>query len=102
MTYIFGKLLNKKKCVHVSLVSIFGLGKYQTKILCNICNIGLNCKIMDLSQNQIIDICKKIDQKKFLIESQLKNIVKSDIKRLINIRCFRGFFHQKTNNVSKK
>lgn len=102
MIYIFGKFLNKKKRVHIALKSIYGLGYFQIKVLCNKCNIGLNFKIKDLSQTQIINICKKIDQNKFFIESQLKNIIQSDIKRLITINCFRGFFHRKAKNVSKK
>lgn len=102
MVYIFGKFLNKKKLVFVALRSVYGLGSFQTKIICNKCDIGFNCKVKDLSQTQIVNICKKIDQNKILIESQLKNVVKSDIRRLIAIKCFRGFFHKKLKNVSKK
>lgn len=102
MVYIFGKLLNKKKSVHFGLNLIYGLGLFQVKVICNYCNIGLNCKIKDLSQNQIISICKKIDQKNLLIESLLRNIIKNEIKRLIMIKSFKGFFHKKKNNAVKK
>jgi ribosomal protein S13 len=102
MVYIFGKLLNKKKLVRIALKSVFGLGLFQIKLLCNKCHIGLNCKIKDLSQTQIVNICRKIDQNKLLIESHLKNIIRSDITRLITIKSFRGFFHKKLKNVSKK
>ena len=95
MIYIFGKFLNKKKRVQVALTSIYGLGYFQAKLLCNKCNIGYNCKIKELSQTQIINVCKKIDQDKLFIESQLKNILRSDIKQLITIKCFRGFFNKK-------
>ncbi len=102
MVYLFGKFLNKKKRINIALVSVFGLNFYQIKILCNKCNFGYNCKIIDLSQNQILEICKKIDQNKLLVESQLRNLIKLDIKRLIVIKCFRGFFHRKVQNVGKK
>lgn len=102
MVYIFGKFLNKKKLVYIALRSIYGLGNFQIKILCNKCHIGFNCKIKDLSQTQIINICKKIDQNKLFIESQLRNIIRSDIKRLINIKCFRSLLHRNLKNASKK
>lgn len=102
MVYIFGKSLNKKKLVCIALKSIYGLGNFQVKILCNKCHIGFDCKVKDLSQTQVINICKKIDQNKLLIESQLKNTIRLDIKRLITMKCFRSLFHKKLKDVSKK
>nr|NP_066480.1 ribosomal protein S13 [Rhodomonas salina]AAG17751.1 ribosomal protein S13 [Rhodomonas salina] len=102
MVRIFEKFLNRKKLVFVALRSIFGLGSFQIRLLCNKCDIGSNCKVEHLSQGQVINICKKIDQNKLFVESQLKSIVKFDIKRLIMVNCFRGFFHKKLRGVNKK
>ena len=93
--YIFGKFLKKNKNIHFALKAIYGLGNFQIKILCNKSQIGFNCKINQLSQNQVILLCRIIEQKKFLVESQLKNIVNSDVNRLIHIRCFSYRFYNK-------
>jgi len=105
MVYIFGKLLDKKKSVHYGLGLIYGLGLFQIKVICNYSNIGFDCKISELSQAQIINICKKIDKQNLFIESFLRNMIKTEIKRLIMIKSFRGFFHEKKKkkeNVGKK
>nr|YP_009476658.1 ribosomal protein S13 [Storeatula sp. CCMP1868]AVM81151.1 ribosomal protein S13 [Storeatula sp. CCMP1868] len=102
MVYIFGKLLNRKKKIYVALKMVYGLGLFQSNILCNKCQIGFDCKVKNLTQTQIINLCKVVDQNKLLVESHLRNIIESDIARLIVIKCFRSFFHRKLKYGNKK
>ena len=58
MVQIFGKILSNKKKVNVALQNISGLNNCQIMSLCNELNVGLDCKITDLSQSHIIKLLK--------------------------------------------
>ena len=90
MVQLFGKILNNRKQVHVSLKNISGLNGHQIKSICNELNIGLDCKITDLSQSYIIRLLKLLEKKNLLIETSLKSDVQLNMKRLIDIKSYRG------------
>ena len=90
MVQLFGKMLNNRKQVHVSLKNISGLNDHQIKSICNELNIGLDCKITDLSQSYIIRLLKLLETKNLLIETSLKSDVQLNMKRLIDIKSYRG------------
>jgi small subunit ribosomal protein S13 len=90
MVQLFGKMLNNRKQVHVSLKNISGLNDHQIKSICNELNIGLDCKITDLSQSYIIRLLKLLEKKNLLIETSLKSDVQLNMKRLIDIKSHRG------------
>ena len=56
-------------------------------------NIGLNCRIKDLSQTNIIKIIKWVEKNKIVIESALKQKIISDINKLKYIKTYRGLRH---------
>ena len=58
MVQIFGKIISNKKKVNVALQNISGLNNCQITNLCNELNVGLDCKITDLSQSHIIKLLK--------------------------------------------
>ena len=64
MVQIFGKVMNNRKQVHVALKKISGVSDYQLKAICNELNIGLDCKISDLSQFLYHKIVKGVRSKK--------------------------------------
>ncbi|MEY3435287.1 MAG: Ribosomal protein [Pseudomonadota bacterium] len=97
MVQIFGKILSNKKKVNVELKNISGLNNHQIKNICNELNIGLDCRINDLSQAYIIRLLKLFEKKNLLIETSLKKEVQLNIKRLIEIKSHRGL-----NSIRKK
>jgi ribosomal protein S13 len=90
MVQVFGKILNNKKQVYVALKNINGLNIFLIKNICNELNIGLDCKISDLSQSYIIKLLKLLETKNILVEVLLKKDIHSDIKRLVEIKSHRG------------
>ena len=90
MVQIFGKILNNKKQVHFALKDISGLKIYLIKNICNELNIGLDCKVSDLSQFYIIKLLKLLEKNKILVETLLKKDIHSDIKRLVEIKSHKG------------
>jgi len=102
MVQIFGKILNNKKQVHFALKDISGLKIYLIKNICNELNIGLDCKVSDLSQFYIIKLLKLLEKNKILVETLLKKDIHSDIKRLVDIKSHRGLKFIRKKLFSKK
>lgn len=90
MVQVFGKILNNRKQVHAALKNISGLNIFLIKNTCNELNIGLDCKISDLSQFYIIKLLKLLETKNILVEALLKKNTHSDIKRLVEIKSHKG------------
>ena len=70
MVQIFGKVMNNRKQVHVALKKISGVSDHQLKAICNELNIGLDCKINDLSQSYIIRLLKVLEAKNLFVENK--------------------------------
>ena len=93
MVYILNvNLKNSSKVLH-SLAKIYGFGLHLTCLMLNDLNIGLNCRIKDLSQTNIIKIIKWVEKNKIVIESALKQKIISDINKLKYIKTYRGLRH---------
>ena len=102
MVQIFGKVMNNRKQVHVALKKISGVSDHQLKAICNELNIGLDCKISDLSQLYIIRLLKVLEAKNLFVETSLKKEVQSNIKRLVEIKSYRGLKSIRKKSNSKK
>lgn len=90
MVQIFGKVLSNKKRVNTALQNISGLNNHHIEKICNELNIGLDCKITDLSQSHIIKLLKLLEKHDLLIEASLKKNTQTNAKRLIEIKSHRG------------
>jgi len=102
MVQIFGKVLSNKKRVDTALKNISGLNNHQIEKVCNELNIGLDCKITDLSQSHIIKLLKLLERNNLLIETSLKKDTQANSKRLIEIKSHRGLRFVRKRSSSKK
>lgn len=93
MVYILNVNLKNSSKVLYSLAKIYGFGLHLTCLMLNDLNIGLNCRIKDLSQTNIIKIIKWVEKNKIVIESALKQKIISDINKLKYIKTYRGLRH---------
>jgi len=101
MVQIFGKTLDKKKHVFRGLKDIYGFNKFQIYLLCSKLNIGVDCRIKDLSQIHVVKLLKQIEIFNLDIEINLKRNKQSAIKRLVDIKSSRGMRHIKKKNSKK-
>lgn len=90
---LLGINLNKKKAAFVALTSIYGIGQKTSKNLLTKLNIEYSKKIENLSQQEESLIRQELEKSSMLIEGHLKKFEKLNIKRLIDIQCFRGKRH---------
>ena len=93
MARIAGVDIPNDKRVVISLTYIYGIGKPTAQKVLKECEIDENIRVKDLSDEQMNAIRKAIDQIK--VEGDLRREVQLNIKRLMEIGCYRGIRHRK-------
>ena len=93
MARIAGVDLPNNKRGEVGLTYIFGIGRSSSRKILNELGIDLNIKVKDWNDDQITAIRTKIANE-FKIEGELRSAVQMNIKRLMDIGCYRGIRHR--------
>jgi len=93
MPRIAGVDIPEKKRIEISLQYIYGVGKDISKKILTEAEIDFNTKSSELSESDIARIRDIIDSK-FMVEGDLRREVQSNIKRLVEIGCYRGIRHR--------
>lgn len=92
-TRIAGVILPSGKHSEIALTYIYGIGKTTSQKVLDEVKIERTRKIDDLSETELDLIRDKL--KEFIVEGDLRRLVSGNIKRLQEIRCYRGIRHQK-------
>lgn len=93
MARIAGIDLPKNKRVDVALRHIFGIGPARASLICVGTGIDPAKRVSELSDEEVALITKFIDQN-FKVEGALRAEITNNIKRLIDIKCWRGLRHK--------
>ncbi|VWL85301.1 30S ribosomal protein S13 [Oceanivirga miroungae] len=92
MARIAGVDIPKNKRVEISLTYIFGIGKSLSNEILKRAEVNRDTKVMDLSEDELGRIRKLIDEYK--VEGELRKEIRLNIKRLTDIKCYRGLRHR--------
>ena len=92
MARIAGVDLPRDKRVIIGLTYIFGIGKQTSAKILATTGIDESIRIKDLSEEQVNLLRKEIDNN-YTVEGDLKREISLNIKRLRDIRCYRGLRH---------
>jgi len=90
---IAGIDLPKDKPIWVALQSIYGIGTTSSQRILAAIGIDPGLRVKDLSEEQVGQIRDVID-KQYKVEGDLRREVQSNIRRLIEISCYRGTRHR--------
>jgi small subunit ribosomal protein S13 len=82
------------KHIEVSLTYIFGLGRASARKICEATKIDPNKKINDLSNEELAEL-RKIIENDYKVEGRLRSETALNIKRLMDIGCYRGLRHRR-------
>lgn len=93
MARIVGIDIPNNKRVVVSLTYIYGIGNSLARVLCKNAKINENTRVKDLKEEDLVNIRNEI--KKFHVEGDLRRDNALNIKRLMEINCYRGIRHKK-------
>ncbi len=93
MARIVGVNIPDNKHISISLTYIFGIGKSTALKICEQCSIEPDLKVSDLTEEQLESIRSAISN--LTVEGDLRRIVTMNIKRLMDLGCYRGQRHRK-------
>ncbi len=82
------------KNVDISLTYIFGIGRSSAKKICEFAGIDPYRHMNDLSSEEV-NILRKIIESDYKVEGRLRTEISLNIKRLMDIGCYRGLRHRK-------
>jgi len=94
MPRIAGVNIPENKRIEIALTYIYGIGRVLSNKILRELKINRNIRAKDLSSDQIAVIQRAIDQN-YQVEGNLRQLVKTNIKRLKDVRCYRGIRHIK-------
>jgi len=94
MARIAGVDLPRDKRVEIALTYIFGIGKTTSQKLLASAGINPDTRVRDLTEDELARIREGID-KTLKVEGDLRREIALNIKRLIEIGCYRGVRHRR-------
>lgn len=94
MARIAGVNIPSSKKLEIGLTYIYGIGRKTAKDICNMTGISSDLKVSELDESQVIHLRETIE-KTYLVEGDLRREVNTNIKRLVDIGCYRGLRHRK-------
>jgi len=94
MPRIKGVDIPNEKRIEIALTYIEGIGLTTSRKILNITKINPDKRAKDLTDTEIAEINSAISSLEIPIEGELRRIVNSDIRRLKEIKSYRGLRHQ--------
>jgi len=93
MARIAGINIPPHQHTEIGLTAIYGIGRARARKICDSCGIDYSKKIKDLDDKDLEKIREVLGQ--FTLEGDLRREVTMNIKRLMDISCYRGFRHRR-------
>ncbi len=93
MARIAGVNIPDHKHVVIALTAIYGIGKTTSLKLCATLDINPSAKVSQLSDAQLESL--RVEIAKMTVEGDLRRVVTMNIKRLMDLGCYRGLRHRR-------
>jgi small subunit ribosomal protein S13 len=93
MARVAGVEIPNDKRLWISLLSIYGIGEKTSKKICEEVNIDSNIYVKDLNEAQL-DLVRAYIDKNYQVEGELRQKIFREIKRLKDIKSYRGTRHK--------
>jgi small subunit ribosomal protein S13 len=95
MARVAGVDLPPNKRAEIGLTYIYGIGRSRSAAILNEAQVNLDTRIRDLSEDELSRI-RSILEAQGEIEGDLRKRIQMDIKRLMDIGCYRGLRHRRS------
>jgi small subunit ribosomal protein S13 len=93
MARIAGVNIPNHQHAEVALTAIYGIGRSRSRAICVAAGVKGSTKIKDLSDNDMEKLREQVA--KFTVEGDLRREVSMNIKRLMDLGCYRGTRHRR-------
>lgn len=94
MARIAGVNVPDGKRVSIALTYITGIGRTKAREICDACGIDRTNRMNSLSEDDLNKIRQEIESGKYLIEGDLRREISMNIKRLMDMKSYRGLRHR--------
>jgi small subunit ribosomal protein S13 len=91
---IAGVDLPRDKRVEVALTYVHGVGRPRSRQVLTACGVGVDTKVRDLTEEELGRIRERLEND-YVLEGDLRREVQANIKRLMEIGCYRGLRHRR-------
>ena len=95
MARIAGVDLPKEKRVEIGLTYVYGIGRKSANDILAKAGVNPDTRVKDLTDDEEAKIREVIDRDGYMVEGDLRRMVALNIKRLVEINCYRGQRHRK-------
>jgi small subunit ribosomal protein S13 len=95
MARVAGVDLPRNKRMEIALTYIYGIGKHQSKIILDAVGISADKRSDELDDNESRRIRETIEKLEIKIEGDLRREIGLNIKRLMDLGCYRGLRHRR-------
>ncbi len=93
MARIAGVDIPRNKRVEIALTYIFGIGRKTSNEILEKAKVNPDTRVKDLTEEEVGKL-RNIIEKDYKVEGELRKEIRLNIKRLIDIRCYRGLRHK--------
>ncbi|MDQ5896067.1 MAG: small subunit ribosomal protein [Pseudomonadota bacterium] len=93
MARIAGINIPPHKHAEIGLTAIYGIGRTTAQKICSTCGIPFDKKVKDLTDSDLEKIREEVGR--MTIEGDLRREISINIKRLMDLGCYRGFRHRR-------
>ena len=95
MARIAGVDLPKEKRIEIGLTYVYGIGRKSANDILAKAGVNPDTRVKDLTDAEEAKIREVIDHDGYMVEGDLRRMVALNIKRLVEINCYRGQRHRK-------
>ena len=94
MARIAGVDIPKNKRVEIGLTYIYGIGQIRADVILQRARVDKDIKVSKLTEEEVNRIREQVEE--FKVEGDLRREISMNIKRLMDIGCYRGFRHRRS------
>jgi small subunit ribosomal protein S13 len=94
MARIAGVDIPRGKKIEIAITYIYGIGRSNGSVVLAKANVDPNKRVRDLTEDEVVRI-REIVEREYRVEGDLRREVQMNIKRLMDIGCYRGLRHRK-------
>ncbi len=94
MARIAGVDLPRDKRIEISLTYIYGLGRSSARAILAVTGIDPDTRVKDLTEEEVSKL-REVIEKQYQVEGDLRRQISMDIKRLMDLGCYRGVRHRR-------
>ncbi|MDR2014150.1 MAG: 30S ribosomal protein S13 [Azoarcus sp.] len=93
MARIAGVNIPNHKHTEIALTAIYGIGRSRAQRICDAAGVTRSVKVKDLTESDMEKLREEVGR--FLVEGDLRREVTMNIKRLMDLGCYRGVRHRR-------